>query len=108
MTARRAMRTAALLPDLRTGYTKYENFIRKFVYSDYYLILVSIVTYIGWVSKCTPFGMAAVVLLACAVLLGSDDVLPLSINVFGAMLIIWSEKPSDFLYMWPIFIPLIL
>ncbi len=108
MTARRAMKTAALLPNLRTGYTKYENFIRKFVYTDYYLILLSIVTYIGWVSKCTPFGMAAVVLLACAVLLGSDDILPLSINMFGAMLIIWSEKPSDFLYMWPIFIPLIL
>ena len=102
------MGTAALLPSLKTGYTKYESFIRKFVYTDYYLILVSLLTYIGWVSKCTPFGITAAVLLMCAVLLGSDDVLPLSINMFGAMLVIWSEEPSDFLYMWPILIPLIL
>lgn len=100
------MQNSVLLDNFKRGYNKYEQFVRKFVYSEYYLILVSLVTFLGWVTKCAPFGLSAAILIICLVLLGTDDILPLTINIFGAMLLIYSEDPKDYLYMWPMLIPL--
>lgn len=98
--------TAALTSRFKQGFARYENFIRKFVYTDYYLLLVTAVTVIGWVTKCAPFGIATLSLIACLVLLGSDDILPLTINIFGAVLVIYTDNVGEMIYMWPALLPM--
>lgn len=85
---------------------KYQSFVSKFVYTDFYLVLVCIFTFIGWISKCAPFGITCAVVLFCLALLGADDILPLTINIFSAVLLIFSDKFSDYTYLWPLAIPL--
>ena len=89
-------------------FEKYQSFVRKFVYTDFYLALVCIFTFIGWITKCAPFGITCAVVLACLALLGADDILPLTINIFSAVLLVFSSSFSDYTYMWPLAIPLAL
>ena len=102
------MQNSVLLANFKRGYNKYEQFIKKFVYTDYYLILVSLLTFLGWVTKCAPFGLSVAIIIICLVLLGTDDILPLTFNIFGAMLLIYSEDPKDYVYMWPMLIPMVI
>ena len=103
--------SAAIKPffqKLKNGYSKYEQFIRKFAYTDLYLLLVSVITVIGWATKCAPFGITTLTIIACLVLIGIDDVLPLTINIFGAMLVIYTSNIGELLSIWPVlllFIP---
>ncbi|MDE6869378.1 MAG: O-antigen ligase family protein [Clostridia bacterium] len=89
-----------------TGYNKYQSFINKFVYSDFYIALVCIVIFIGWATKCAPFGITGAVILACLALLGANDILPLTVNLFSAVLLVYSYDFSDYTYLWPLAIPL--
>lgn len=90
----------------KTGYNKYQSFINKFIYTDFYLALVCIVVFIGWVTKCAPFGITGAVVLACLALLGANDILPLTVNFFSAVLLVYSYDFSDYTYLWPLAIPL--
>ncbi|MDE6276256.1 MAG: O-antigen ligase family protein [Clostridia bacterium] len=87
------------------GFEKYQSFVSKFVYTDFYLALVSIVVFVGWITKCAPLGITGLVVLSCLALLGSDDILPLTINIFSGVLLIYSDKFSDYTYLWPLAIP---
>lgn len=89
-----------------TGYNKYQSFINKFIYSDFYIALVCFVIFIGWVTKCAPVGITGAVILACLALLGANDILPFTINFFSAVLLVFSSNFSDYTYLWPLAIPL--
>ncbi len=98
---------SAILQKAKRGYKKYEEFIKKFVYTDFYLLLVAVATFIGWVTQCAPFGIGALTLIVCLVLLGSDDILPITINIFGAALVIYTDDVGSLLSLWPILLPII-
>ena len=98
---------SAFLQKAKRGYEKYEEIIKKFVYTDYYLLLVAVVTFIGWVTQCAPFGISALIMIACLVLLGSDDILPLTINIFGAMLVVYTDDVGALIWLWPVLLPLV-
>ena len=87
-------------------YTK--NFIKKFVYTDFYPAFVCLTVFIGWATKCAPFGITAAVILACLALLCVDDILPLTVNLFSAVLLIYSYDFSTYTVMWPLAIPLLI
>ncbi|MDE7216134.1 MAG: O-antigen ligase family protein [Clostridia bacterium] len=91
---------------IKSGYRHYENAIKKFVYTDYYLILLCVCVFFGWYFKCAPFGITAAVVLACITLLGADDILPLTVNLFTAVLLVYSYNFADYTYLWPLAIPL--
>ena len=93
---------AANLQKLKNGYSKCEQFIKKFIYTDFYLLLVSLITVIGWATKCAPFGISVLAVIACLALLAADDILPLTINIFGAMLVIYTSKIEELLVVWPV------
>ena len=95
-----------LLNKIKEGYGKYESAIKKFVYTDFYLILVCACVFVGWVSKCAPLGITLAVGLACITLLGADDILPLTVNLFSAVLLVYSYNFSDYTYLWPLAFPL--
>ncbi len=63
------MTNAITLEKIKTGYNNYQSFIKKFVYTDFYLALVCLVVFIGWVTKCAPLGITGAVILACLALL---------------------------------------
>ncbi len=100
------MTNAITLEKIKTGYNNYQSFIKKFVYTDFYLALVCLVVFIGWVTKCAPLGITGAVILACLALLDADDILPLTVNLFSAVLLVYSSNVSDYTKLWPIFIPL--
>lgn len=100
------MTQANTLEKNKSGFTSYQNFIRKFVYTDFYIALVCIVVFIGWVTKCAPLGITGAVILACLTLLGADDILPLTVNIFSSVLLIYSYGFSQYTKMWPLAIPL--
>lgn len=83
-----------------------ENFVKKFIYTDYYMWLILSIVFIGWVTKCAPFGFIALILVSSFVLLFADDLLPLLVNIFSAVLMIYTDTVDEFLYLWPVFIPL--
>lgn len=85
-----------------------KDFIKKFVYTDFYLALVCLVVFIGWVTKCAPFGITAAVVLACTALLCVDDILPLTVNIFSSVLLIYSYDFSTYTAMWPLAVPLLI
>lgn len=88
------------------GFKTVENKFRSFLYTDWYLILVCVLVYAAWAVKSAPFGFSAVIIIACIVLVLSDDVLPLTVNIFTAAMMIYSSSLNDYLYLWPFFIPL--
>ena len=85
---------------------KYQSFVSKFVYTDFYLALVCVVVFLGWITKCAPLGITGAVILACFALLGADDILPLTVNIFSAVLLVYSYDFSDYTYLWPLAFPL--
>ena len=91
----------------KSGFSKYEQFVRKFIYTDYYLLLVAFFLFLGWVTRCAPLGLTMLILLSFAALIASEDILPFTINIFGAALIIYTSDISQLLYMWPVILLLI-
>lgn len=79
---------------------------RKFLYTDAYILLVLAIVLIAWWVQNATFGFVALILVSCFALVFSDDILPLTVNIFGAVLMIYKDKVDEFLYMWPTFIPL--
>lgn len=92
---------------LKIGFGKYDAFVRKFVYTDFYLALVAVITFIGWVTECAPFGISVLSVIACLALISSDDILPLTSNIFGAMLVIYTSEIDKLLSVWPVLLLLI-
>ena len=98
--------TAPCIQKMKRGLAPVENFVRKFIYTDYYMWLILAIVFIGWVTRCAPFGFVALILVSSFVLLFADDLLPLLTNIFGAVLMIYKDTIEEFLYLWPVFIPL--
>ena len=80
--------------------------VRKFAYTDLYILLVLAIVVTAWTTQNATFGFVALILVSSIVLVFSDDILPLSVNAFGAMLMIYKDKVDEFAYLWPTFIPL--
>ena len=115
---------AKVLVCLNTGYNKFQSAMRKILYTDYYLVTVSIVTFFGWLVGWlldqphlqqnpdsltrSPYGAVISVLIACAVLLTADDILPLTINIFSAALLVYSDNIQNYIYLWPLIIPFVI
>ena len=94
------------LEKAKRGFSVVENFVNKAIYTDYYLWVIMAIVFIAWVTECAPFGFVALVLVSSFVLIFSRDILPLFANIFGAVLMIYTDKVDEFLYLWPVFIPL--
>ncbi|HBW05579.1 MAG TPA: hypothetical protein DEF02_03220, partial [Clostridiales bacterium] len=97
---------------LKRAFSFAQEGIRKFAYTDLYILLVLAIVVAAWVWQNATFGFVTLILVSCAVLVFSDDILPLSVNAFGAMLMIFKADGegaidiSRFFYLWPTFIPL--
>lgn len=100
------MSPTRLLSAIKTGYEKYQSFVKKFIYSDFYLAFVAIVALLGWYSENAAFGITASVIIAGLALLAADDVLPFTINFFSAVLLVYSYDFADYSYLWPLAFPL--
>lgn len=94
------------LEKAKRGFKLVEEFVNKAIYTDYYIWTILAIVFIGWVTKCAPFGFVALILVSSFVLVFSRDILPLFANIFGAILMIYTDKVDEFLYLWPVFIPL--
>lgn len=97
---------STVLPKLKNFYHRYERFVRKFMFTEAYLCLISVILFVGWITECAPFGLGALIGVTCLMLLGADDFLPFTVNFFGAIMCIYSYDPNDFLYLWYLGIPL--
>lgn len=87
----------------------FENFqtkARKFLYSDAYILLVLAIVLIAWWAQNATFGFVTLILVSCFALVFADDIMPLTVNIFGAVLMIYASTVAEFAYMWPTFIPL--
>lgn len=91
---------------VKENWTKLESKVRKFAYTDYYFIALAIITFIGFITKNFIVGFVGLIGYSCFVLLFLDDILPLVGNIFFAPLMIYSDEVSEFISIWPIFIPL--
>ena len=91
---------------IKKVYNIIENLIKKFIYTDYYLILVCAIVFLGWFSKSATFGFSAAVIIGCIVFLFADDILPLTVNIFTLVLLIFSQDFADYTYLWWLSIPL--
>ncbi|MDE6188664.1 MAG: O-antigen ligase family protein [Clostridia bacterium] len=100
------MTETKFLTYVKKGYNYTESIIKKFVFTDFYLILVCAAVFIGWATKCAPFGLGSIILVSCIALLFADDILPLTVNLFSGVLAIYSYDFSDYVYLWPLAIPL--
>lgn len=94
------------LSRLAIGYNKYQNAMRKFLYTDFYLIIVAATVFFGWYSKNAALGISLAVIIACIALLAADDILPLTVNLFSAVLLVYSYDFADYTYLWPLAFPL--
>lgn len=92
---------------IKSVYGRLESFMKKFLYTDYYLILVCALVFLGWFYKNAPLGFGSAVVLFCIALLFADDIMPLTVNIFSAVLLIYSQDFSDYVYLWPLVIPLV-
>lgn len=98
--------SSQFIQNFKTFYTPFEKAVRRFVYTDWFLALISAVVFIAWVTKCAPFGFVALITIAVVALLGANDILPFTVCIFSGALMIYSDNVADFLYLWPTFIPL--
>ena len=98
--------TAPTLQKIKNGLGPVDSFVKKFIYTDYYMWLILAIVFIGWVTRCAPFGFVALILVSSFVLLFADDLLPLLVNICSAVLMIYEDTIEEFLYLWPVFIPL--
>lgn len=92
---------------IKSVYGRLESFMKKILYTDYYLILVCALVFLGWFYKNAPLGFGSAVVLFCIALLFADDIMPLTVNIFSAVLLIYSQDFSDYVYLWPLVIPLV-
>ena len=86
---------------------KFAAKFRKFAYTDFYLFAFAAIVFIGWTAESAEFGFIALVLLSCIALVTLDDILPLTAPLFYSMCMIFTDKVEDFIFMWPVFIPLV-
>lgn len=94
------------VPKRRFAETRLDKAVRKFLTTDlYYVLIVAIVT-LAWALKNEKLGFIGLIGVSSIVLLFADDVVPLTINIFAAFLMIYDSNVSTFLYLWPTFIPL--
>lgn len=89
-------------------YLNFEKKAREFLYTDAYILLVLAIVLIAWLAQNSTFGFVALILVSCVALVVSDDIIPLTVNIFGAPLMIFDDSVSSFVYLWPTFIPLVL
>lgn len=80
--------------------------MRDFLYTDLYILTVLAIVFIAWVTQCATFGFVALIAVSCVVLVFSNDILPLTVNIFGAVLMIYKGSVAEYVYLWPTFIPL--
>lgn len=92
----------------RELFRSFEERAQKFLYSDVYILLVLAIVFIAWVTQNATFGFVALILVSCFALVFADDILPLTVNIFSAVLMIYTDTVAEFAYMWPSFIPLAL
>ncbi len=83
-----------------------QSFLRRFAYSDFYFAWISLIVFVGWVSRSAVFGFVSIILTAILLLLTLDDILPLIVCIFNAVLMIFTNDINVLLPMWPTFIPL--
>lgn len=92
---------------IKTALPAFEKKVRAFTYTDWYLILVCFIVFTAWIGQSAIWGFTGLILLTCFVLLTADDILPLTINIFAAVLMIYKASVEEFLYLWPLLIPLV-
>lgn len=79
---------------------------RDFLYTDIYILTVLAIVFIAWVTQCATFGFVALIAISCVALVLSDDILPLTVNIFGAVLMIYKGSVAEYVYLLPTLIPL--
>ncbi len=83
-----------------------QDVVRKFIYTDWYVFFVLAIVVSAWAVQNATYGFVAHILVSSVVLAFSDDVLPLLVNAFGAMLMIYRNSLDEYSHLWPTFIPL--
>lgn len=83
-----------------------ESKARKFLYTDAYILLVLAIVFIAWTCQNETFGFIALITVSCFALVFSNDIIPLTVNIFSAALMIYTGSVATFAHMWPTFIPL--
>lgn len=83
-----------------------EGFVNKAVYTDYFIWTLLAISFITWVTECAPVGIITIGIILSFVLAFSRDILPLFVSVFCASLMIYTKNLGEFLYLWPVTIPL--
>lgn len=83
-----------------------ECFVNKAVYTDYFIWTLLAISFIAWVTECAPVGIITIGIILSFVLAFSRDILPLFVSVFCASLMIYTKNLDEFLYLWPVAIPL--
>lgn len=96
------------LKKVKSAFLFAQDGIRRFAYTDLYILLVLAIVVTAWTVRNATFGFVALILVSSVVLIFSDDILPLLVNAFGAMLMIYKDKVDEFAYLWPSFIPLVI
>lgn len=91
---------------LKNGFYTAQKKTRSFLYTDAYILLVLAVVLIAWACQNATFGFVGLILISSVALVFSDDLLPLTVNAFSAMLMIYDGTVEQYLYLWPVFIPL--
>lgn len=87
---------------------KFQNKAKDFLYTDAYILLVLAIVLIAWWCQNATFGFVTLILVSCFALLVADDIMPLTVNIFAAVLMIYKNTLDEFASLWPTFIPLVL
>ena len=92
--------------DFKSVLSKADDAVRKFLFTDaYYILVVAIVT-LAWAIRSEELGFIGLIVVSSVALLFADDIMPFTVNIFAAFLMIYDSKVETFLHMWPVFIPL--
>ncbi len=80
--------------------------VRKFITTDFYMIIVTAIVTLAWILRSSELGFIGLIAVSSVALLFADDVVPFTVNIFGAVLMIFDSNVDTFLAMWWVFIPL--
>lgn len=80
--------------------------VRKFLTTDFYFIIVTAIVTAAWVLESAELGFIGLIAVSSVALLFADDIMPFTVNIFGAVLMIFDSDISTFIDMWWVFIPL--
>lgn len=80
--------------------------MRKFITTDFYFIIVTAIVTAAWILQSAQLGFIGLIAISSIALLFADDIVPFTINIFGAVLMIYDSEVSTFIDMWWVFIPL--